>query len=71
MLEMRHLGRWDRTARVAMGVGLLALVGKSDKFDLWTLGGAAVGTALVMTGLVGSCMLYSLLGLRTSRRCCR
>lgn len=67
MLEFRNLGRWDRTVRVAIGSGLLLLVGKADKFDLWTLGGAVAGTAVLITGLVGSCMLYSLLGVRTSK----
>ena len=67
MLEVRNLGGWDRTVRVAMGSGLLALVGKADEFDLWTLGGVVAGTALLITGLVGSCMLYSLLGLRTPK----
>lgn len=73
MLERRKLGKWDRTVRVAIGSGLLVLVGKADKFDRWTLGGAVAGTALLMTGFVGSCMLYSLLGLPTFKptRCCR
>jgi hypothetical protein len=66
MLEMRNLGALDRAARIAIGGGLLALVYKMDRFDPWTLGGTVVGAALLMTGLVGSCMLYSLLGLRTS-----
>ncbi|HKY60416.1 MAG TPA: DUF2892 domain-containing protein [Gemmatimonadota bacterium] len=65
-LEMRKLGTIDRIARVAIGSGLLALIGKTDRFDLWTLGGAVAGTALLLTALVGSCMLYSLLGMRTS-----
>lgn len=71
MLEVRKLGGWDRTVRVAIGSGLLALVGKADKFDLWTLGGAVAGTTLLITGLAGSCMLYPLLGLRSSGRCSR
>ena len=66
MLEMRNLGAWDRAVRVAIGGGLLALVYRADRFDPWTLGGSMVGATLFMTGLVGSCMLYSLLGLRTS-----
>jgi hypothetical protein len=73
MLEVRNLGGWDRTVRVVMGSGLLALVGKADKFDPWRFGGAVAGTALLITGLVGSCMFYSLLGLPTPKptRCSR
>ncbi|HET6342156.1 MAG TPA: DUF2892 domain-containing protein [Gemmatimonadota bacterium] len=71
MLEMRNLGRWDRVVRLAIGGALLAISATAAKFELWALAGAIVGGALLATGLVGSCMLYSLLGLRTSRRCSR
>lgn len=66
MLEMRNLDPWDRAARIAIGSGLLAVVYKANRFDPWTLCGAIAGAALLVTGLTGLCMLYSLLGLGTS-----
>ena len=53
-------GTLDRTLRVIVGLALLLLVFVGPK-SLWGL----VGLVPLVTGLVGSCPLYSLLGLRT------
>lgn len=53
-------GTLDRTLRVIVGLALLSLVFVGPK-SLWGL----VGLVPLVTGLVGSCPLYSLLGLRT------
>lgn len=70
MLEVHKLGKWDRAARVVTGAGLLAVAGRARRVDLWTLGGAVAGTALLVTGFVGGCMFYPLLG-QAYRRCGR
>ncbi len=54
--------RFDRAARIVLGLGLLSLT-VVGPHTLWGL----VGLVPLVTGLVGSCPVYSLLGLSTSR----
>ena len=54
--------RIDRIVRVAMGLGLLSLT-VVGPHTLWGL----VGLVPLATGLIGSCPMYSLFGLSTSR----
>lgn len=53
-------GAVDRTLRVIVGVALLSLVFVGPK-SLWGL----VGVVPLLTGLVGNCLLYTLLGINT------
>lgn len=59
-LLSKNVGTIDRTLRVLLGFALLSLTLFGPK-TLWGL----VGLVPLLTGLVGSCPLYSLLGLRT------
>lgn len=51
---------WDRAARVVLGVALLSLVVIGPK-TLWGL----VGVVPLLTGLIGFCPLYRLVGVST------
>lgn len=51
---------WDRTLRVLFGLALLSLVFFGPK-TLWGL----VGAVPLITGLAGTCPVYSLLGFST------
>lgn len=51
---------WDRTLRVAAGLGLLALNFTGPR-SLWGL----VGLIPLTTGLVGYCPVYRMLGVST------
>ena len=51
---------WDRSLRVALGLGLLALTAAGPQTP-WGL----VGVIPLVTGLVGFCPLYRLVGLAT------
>jgi len=53
----------DRTLRVILGIGLLAIAFVGPKTPLGYL-----GIVPLATGLLGSCPLYSLLGLSTLRK---
>ena len=53
-------GTVDRALRVILGVALLSLTVIGPK-TLWGL----VGIVPLATGLIGSCPLYSVLGIRT------
>ena len=59
-LLRRNEGTIDRALRVLLGLGLLSLVFVGPH-TFWGL----VGIVPLLTGLVGSCPLYSLLGLST------
>jgi hypothetical protein len=56
----RNEGTADRVLRVAVGIGILSLVFVGPQ-TLWGL----VGLVPLMTGLVGSCPLYTLFGMST------
>ena len=56
----RNESALDRVARVAVGILLLSLVFVGPQ-SAWGL----VGIVPLVTGLVGSCPLYTLFGLRT------
>ena len=53
----------DRTVRVLLGVALLALYFTGPK-TAWGL----IGIIPLVTGVAGSCPLYTLLGIRTCNR---
>jgi hypothetical protein len=59
-LLRRNEGSIDRALRVLLGIALLSLIFVGPH-TWWGL----VGLVPVLTGLVGSCPLYSLLGLST------
>jgi hypothetical protein len=56
----RNEGTADRVLRVAVGIGILSLVVVGPQ-TLWGL----VGLVPLMTGLVGSCPIYTLFGMST------
>ena len=53
-------GTVDRAVRVLLGAGLLSLVFVGPQ-SLWGL----VGIVPLATGLLGSCPMYSLIGMKT------
>lgn len=57
---MKNEGKIDRTLRVLVGLALLSLVFVGPQ-SLWGL----VGLIPLLTGLVGFCPLYRVLGLNT------
>jgi hypothetical protein len=59
-LFARNEGNLDRAVRVIVGLGLLSLTVVGPQ-TLWGL----IGIVPLVTGLVGSCPAYSLLGIST------
>lgn len=57
---MKNEGTLDRVARIVLGLGLLALVFVGPQTP-W----GWIGVVPLLTGLVGWCPLYTLLGVRT------
>ena len=54
----------DRILRIVVGIGILSLAFVGPKTP-W----AYVGILPILTGIVGMCPLYSLLGISTCRSC--
>ncbi len=60
----RNEGTFDRVLRTVLGIALLAIaIFALANVWQWVLG--AVGLILIITGLVGFCPLYRLVGLNT------
>ncbi len=57
---MKNVGTLDRVIRVVAGAAVLSLTVVGPR-SLWGL----VGLVPLLTGLVGTCPLYTVLGLRT------
>lgn len=58
-----NVGGLDRILRIAVGLGLIALVFVGPQTP-W----GWVGVVPLLTGLIGACPLYTLLGIRTCQR---
>ncbi len=56
----KNEGNLDRTLRVVAGLALIVLAA-TDTIGMW----GYIGVVPVITGLVGLCPLYSLLGINT------
>ncbi len=55
-----NVGGWDKIVRIVIGVALLAL-GAFGPIGWWGL----IGLVPLLTGLMGSCPLYSIVGMST------
>jgi len=62
---VKNEGTIDRVIRVVAGVVLLALVGFGALSGTWMWVAGIGGVALLVTGALGYCGIYSLLGIRT------
>lgn len=58
---LHNVGKNDRLLRIIVGVGLLSLTVIGPK-SMWGL----IGLVPLVTGLAGTCALYSLLGMSTA-----
>ena len=56
----RNVGQIDRTVRIALGLVLLGMA-VSGLYTPWTW----LGVVPLLTGLIGWCLPYSLLGINT------
>ncbi len=58
----KNVGKIDRILRIVIGVALLAVAATGN--GLWGL----IGIVPLATGLMSSCMLYTLLGINTDKK---
>ena len=59
-----NMASWDRAARVVIGLLLIGL-SVAGIIGVW----GWIGVIPVVTGLAGNCPLYSVLGIRSCKRC--
>jgi len=57
-------GKWDRIIRVILGL-VLFYVGYAMLSSPWNFVAYVVGLILVVTGLIGFCLLYKLFNINT------
>ncbi len=61
-------GSLDRTVRIVVGLVLLALGLLQTISGAWLWVAVILGAILLITGLVGFCPLYTVLGINTCRK---
>jgi hypothetical protein len=66
--ELSNLAAWDRALRIVLGLAML-LLGWSDLVDgLWAIALVVFAWVPLLTGLVGWCPVYAMLGTSSLRR---
>lgn len=58
---MRNVGKLDQAARIAIGLGMFSMIWLAPESGYWGL----LGIAPLITGVMGYCPGYRLLGIRT------
>ncbi len=62
-MSQLNVGNLDRAARLLIGIALITLAA-GGVIGLW----GYIGVIPLLTGIVGMCPLYSILGLKTTSR---
>lgn len=66
--ELSNMATWDRAVRIVLGAAMLFL-GWSDLVDgVWAIALVVFAWVPLLTGLVGWCPIYAMLGISTRRR---
>jgi hypothetical protein len=66
--ELSNLAAWDRALRIVLGLAMLFL-GWSDLVDgVWAIALVLFAWVPLLTGLVGWCPIYAMLGISSLRR---
>jgi hypothetical protein len=66
--ELANLATWDRALRIVLGVAML-LLAWSDLVDgLWAIALVVFAWVPLLTGLVGWCPFYAMMGISSLRR---
>ena len=61
----KNVGMIDRAIRIIFGIILLYLFAGNTVAAPWSYLVALIGIILLVTGAVGTCLLYSMLGMST------
>ena len=61
----KNVGMIDRVIRIIFGIVLLYLFAVNMVAEPWSYLVALIGLILLVTGVVGTCLLYSMIGMNT------
>ena len=61
----KNVGMIDRVIRIIFGIVLLYLFAVNMVAAPWSYLVALIGLILLVTGVVGTCLLYSMIGMNT------
>lgn len=64
-LGEKNVGKIDRVIRIILGIILLYLFIVNMVAAPWSYLVALIGLILIVTGIIGTCPLYSILGMNT------
>jgi hypothetical protein len=62
----KNVGTIDRVVRIVVGIALLAVFALNMVAAPWSYLVALIGIIALVTGAVGTCALYSLIGVNTA-----
>jgi len=64
----KNVGMIDRVIRILVGIALLAVFALNMVAAPWSYLVALVGLIVLVTGAIGTCALYSLIGMNTAEK---
>lgn len=64
----KNVGMIDRVVRIIVGIALLVLFALKMVAAPWSYLVALIGLIALVTGAVGTCALYSLIGMNTAEK---
>lgn len=62
MFYVKNVPNWERVLRIAAAIGLLIFAYVNWGSSRVSVGGAILGAALVMTGIMGYCPMCAMVG---------
>ena len=66
--DFSNIAAWDRAIRIVLGIAMLWL-GWSDRVDgIWAIALVIFAWVPLLTGVLGWCPVYSILGISTLRK---
>ena len=64
----KNVGTWDRIVRIVLALILFAVYGIGYVRGILGYIVLIIGLILILTGVSGTCLIYSLLGMSTAKR---
>lgn len=63
----KNVGTVDRVLRIVLGVVLIGLFFMYPALGIWKWAALVIGAVMLLTAFMSSCLIYTLLGMRTNK----